>query len=101
MNRYDQFFITSCDVVLLCFYFQQIIKIDRNTRHNQDHITALKQEESALKTAIAKEDQYIDKMESVLEIVNKLTDPTQGLSLGQVAHMFTHLQVICSEIFIQ
>lgn len=53
----------------------------------------MKQEESALKTTIAKEDEYIDRMRSVLEIVGKLTDPSLGLSLGQVAHMFTHLQV--------
>lgn len=43
-----------------------------------------------------KEEQYIDKMKSVLDIVQKLTDPSQVLSLGQVAHMFIHLQVIYS-----
>lgn len=56
----------------------------------------LKQEESNIKMTLAKEDEYIEKMKSVLEIVHKLTDPSQGLSLGQVAHMFTHLQVCVS-----
>lgn len=47
-----------------------------------------------MKSVITKEEQYIEKMKSVLDIVEKLTDPSQGLSLGQVAQMFTNLQVI-------
>lgn len=72
---------------------QDIIKIDRNKRYSQDRLANLKQEENNLKVTIVKEEQYVEKMKSVLDIVHKLTDPCQGLSLGQVAHMFTHLQV--------
>lgn len=46
---------------------------------------------------ILKEEEYIEKMKSVLEVVHKLTDPCQGFSLGQVAHMFTDLQVSLME----
>lgn len=40
-----------------------------------------------------KEDNLVHSLQSVLEIVHKLTDPSLGLSLGQVAYMFQELQV--------
>lgn len=46
-----------------------------------------------LKNVIMKEENLIDNLNSVLEVVNKLMDPTLGLSLGQVANIFMDLQV--------
>lgn len=93
VNLINDFLLIALSAVIELILLQDIIKIDRNKRYSQDRLVGLKQEESNLKMTITKEEQYIDKMKSVLEIVQKLTDPSQGLSLGQVAHLFTHLQV--------
>lgn len=72
---------------------QDIIRIDRNTRLNQDRIVALKQEQQVLVNGFAKEEELIDHLKSVMEIVQQLLDPMQDLSLGQVAQIFRDLQV--------
>lgn len=71
---------------------EEIIICDRSTRHCQDRIVALNQEEAQLKNVLKKENEYIDTLDSVLETVNKLMDQSQGLSLGQVAQTFKELQ---------
>lgn len=73
---------------------QDIILCDRNTRYCQDRIVALNQEDSSLKATIKKEKLYISNLENVLEVVEKLLDHSQGLSLGQVSQAFQDLQVI-------
>lgn len=72
---------------------QDIIRIDRTTRYNQDKIVALKQEQDSLNLTVKKEDELIQNLGSVMEIVEKLLDPTLGLSLFQIAQIFDDLQV--------
>lgn len=50
-------------------------------------------EEKSLTKGLDDEDAHIDNLKEVLDNVNKLTDPSQGLSLGQFAQMFKDLQV--------
>ncbi|KAF2890719.1 hypothetical protein ILUMI_15454, partial [Ignelater luminosus] len=69
-----------------------IISIDRNTRYNQDKAVTLIHEEKSLTKGLEEEDAHIDNLKEVLDNVNKLTDPSQGLSLGQFAQMFRELQ---------
>jgi hypothetical protein len=75
-------------------FFQDIIRVDRNTRHNQDKIVALKQEQETLKNVVQKEGELVDNLRNVMEIVDKLLNPSLGLSLLQVAQIFNNLQVI-------
>lgn len=79
--------------VLVDMCEQDIIRIDRGTRHNQDRIVALKNEQENLKLLVKKEDELVDNLKSVIEIVDKLLDPSLGLSLLQVAQIFDNLQV--------
>ncbi|VEN36157.1 unnamed protein product [Callosobruchus maculatus] len=76
---------------------QDIIRIDRNSRMNEDRIIALKHEEKSLKETIKQEERVIENMKHVTEIVDKLMDPTQGYSLGQIAETFAELQETYSE----
>ncbi|RZB66647.1 sip1/TFIP11 interacting protein [Asbolus verrucosus] len=78
---------------------QDIIRIDRNTRHNQDRIVGLKQEQEALKNLVQKEDELIDNLRNVIDIVDKLLNPSLGLSLLQVAQIFNNLQSNSKSIF--
>lgn len=55
---------------------------------------ALKQEESSLKDTIRSEDILVDNLKDVMETVEKLMNPTQGYSLGQIGAIFRNLQVI-------
>ncbi|KAJ8960382.1 hypothetical protein NQ314_006072 [Rhamnusium bicolor] len=71
---------------------QDIIRTDRNTRHNEDKIMALKHEENSLRELIKKEDILIENLNQVMDIVNKLMDPTQDYSLGQIGEIFRNLQ---------
>ncbi|CAH1104934.1 unnamed protein product [Psylliodes chrysocephalus] len=71
---------------------QDIIKIDRNSRINEDKIMALEQEEKSLKDVLRKEDEMIDNLNSVMGIVDKLMDSSQTYSLGQIANIFKSLQ---------
>ncbi|KAJ8922726.1 hypothetical protein NQ315_007761 [Exocentrus adspersus] len=71
---------------------QDIIRLDRNTRYNEDKIVALKQEEGSLKELIKSEDALIDNLKEVMDVVEKLMNPTQGYSLGQIGSIFRKLQ---------
>ncbi|XP_071056718.1 septin-interacting protein 1 [Onthophagus taurus] len=71
---------------------QDIIRIDRNTRNNQDKLQFLKQDEINVKNTLIKEEETAETLSEVLEIVNKLMDTSLGLSLGQVAGIFKQLQ---------
>ncbi|CAH1965310.1 unnamed protein product [Acanthoscelides obtectus] len=71
---------------------QDIIRIDRDTRQNEDKIIALKHEERALKETIKQEEVVIGNFKHVTEIVDRLMDPAQGYSLGQIAETFAELQ---------
>lgn len=72
---------------------QNIIRIDRDTRYHQDRITALQQEDISLRKGLVKESNLIENMDYVVQLVEKLADPSQVLSLGQVAQIFRELQV--------
>lgn len=72
---------------------QDIIRIDRNTRLNQDKIINLKQEENNVKNNLRKEAELVDNLKEVMNAVHKLLDPSQGYSLGQIAQIFRELQV--------
>lgn len=78
--------------VLVDLCEQDIIRIDRSTRYNQDRIVALEQEQSSLNVAIIKDRNTAEKLDKVLQIVNQLADTSLGLSLGQVAQIFNDLQ---------
>lgn len=71
---------------------QDIIMCDRNTRYCQDRIVALNQEENTLKGIIKKEKTYVDNLENVMQIVEKLVEQSHTLSLGQVSEAFQDLQ---------
>ncbi|CAH1160144.1 unnamed protein product [Phaedon cochleariae] len=71
---------------------QDIIRIDRNIRHNEDKIVALEQEEKSIKDVLRKEDDGLKNLQEVIDVVNKLMDPSQGYSLGQIAAIFKDLQ---------
>ncbi|XP_057669177.1 tuftelin-interacting protein 11 isoform X1 [Diorhabda carinulata] len=71
---------------------QDIIRIDRNTRFNEDRIIALEQEEKSLKEALRKEDVLLNNLKNVRNIVDKLMDTSQTYSLGQIADIFKQLQ---------
>ncbi|XP_030760985.1 septin-interacting protein 1 isoform X2 [Sitophilus oryzae] len=70
---------------------QDIIRIDRTSRHNEDRVTALKQEEIMIKNQILKEDKLVDVLKNVLTVVDKLMDPSQDYSLGQIMNIFKGL----------
>jgi tuftelin-interacting protein 11 len=80
---------------------QDIIRVDRNTRHNQDKIVALKQEQETLKNVVQKEGELVDNLRNVMEIVDKLLNPSLGLSLLQVAQIFNNLQENHYEEFVR
>ncbi|KAG5890818.1 hypothetical protein JTB14_008259 [Gonioctena quinquepunctata] len=71
---------------------QDIIKLDRNTRHNEDKIVALEQEERALREVLRKENDSLGSLKQVMDIVDKLMNPMQEYSLGQIANIFKDLQ---------
>ncbi|KAK9877327.1 hypothetical protein WA026_017723 [Henosepilachna vigintioctopunctata] len=71
---------------------QDIIRIDRKTRTNTDKIMALQQEEDSLEILLKKEDELVDNLQTVMNMVSKLVDPSQSFSLGQVSQMFQELQ---------
>lgn len=54
---------------------------------------ALKQEEHSLKDVIKSEDILIENLKDVMETVEKLMNPMQGYSLGQIGVIFRNLQV--------
>ncbi|CAG9854049.1 unnamed protein product [Phyllotreta striolata] len=71
---------------------QDIIRIDRNSRFNEDKIIALEQDEKSLIDALNQEDKMIDNLKVVLNTVEKLMDSSQTYSLGQIAEIFKSLQ---------
>lgn len=73
--------------------FQDIIRIDRNSRNNQDRVISLRQEQESLNKQLQKEDELVDTLKDVIEVVDKLLDPSLGLSLLQVGQIFENLQV--------
>ncbi|XP_008192741.2 sip1/TFIP11 interacting protein isoform X1 [Tribolium castaneum] len=77
--------------VLVDMCEQDIIRIDRNTRFNQDKIVALKQEQETLKSQVQRESEVVGSLKDVIEIVDKLLNPDLGLSLLQVAQIFKNL----------
>ncbi|XP_076274624.1 septin interacting protein 1 [Rhynchophorus ferrugineus] len=70
---------------------QDIINIDRTSRHNEDKLTALKQEKISVKNELVKEDKIVDSLKNVLNVVDKLMDPSQDYSLGQIMEIFKGL----------
>lgn len=53
----------------------------------------------ALKDCIIKEDSMASNLKHLLDIVDKLMEPSQGYSLGQIADTFSNLKVFsCVEI---
>ncbi|CAH0560606.1 unnamed protein product [Brassicogethes aeneus] len=71
---------------------QDIIRIDRNTRYNKDKLVALKQEETSLKILLKNDEKVIDNLKHVMEVVDKLMDPSQGFSMKQIIMIFRDLQ---------
>lgn len=71
---------------------QDIIRIDRDTRHLQDRSVALHQETLSLGDILRKEQKQVDTLENVVSTVMGLMDETRGLSLGQVVDVFRDLQ---------
>lgn len=63
------------------------------SRTHEDKLLALKQEELALVDYIEKEDNMEMNLKHLLNIVDKLMDPSQGYSLGQIADTFNSLKV--------
>lgn len=76
---------------------QDIINVDRRSRYNQDKLENLQHREKSLNKILEEEDIQISNLQDVLQCVDKLMDPCQGLSLGQFAHMFRELQQNHSE----
>lgn len=48
----------------------------------------------ALADCIHKEEDMVNNLKHLLDIVDKLMDPSQGYSLGQIADTFNNLKVI-------
>ncbi|XP_044753287.1 septin-interacting protein 1 [Coccinella septempunctata] len=71
---------------------QEIIHLDRKNRCNKDRISALKQEEESLHNLLENEDGLLQNLQNVMDMVDKLVDPSQSFSLGQVSEMFQELQ---------
>ncbi|CAG9826035.1 unnamed protein product [Diabrotica balteata] len=71
---------------------QDIIRIDRSSRLNEDKIVALEQEERLLREVLNKEDELMENIQEVISVVDKLMDSTQTYSLGQIASIFKELQ---------
>ncbi|XP_050294464.1 septin-interacting protein 1 [Anthonomus grandis grandis] len=70
---------------------QEIIRVDRDSRHVQDKMVALKQEKVSLQDTIMQEEKLVDKLKYVLDIVDRLLDPSQDYSLGQIGEIFLRL----------
>ncbi|CAG9765565.1 unnamed protein product [Ceutorhynchus assimilis] len=71
---------------------QDIIRADRDSRHVRDKIVALKQEETSKKEAVLMEDKLVNSLKDVLDVVDKLLDPLQDFSLGQIGEIFKTLK---------
>uniref|UniRef100_A0A1Y1LAH9 G-patch domain-containing protein n=2 Tax=Photinus pyralis TaxID=7054 RepID=A0A1Y1LAH9_PHOPY len=76
---------------------QDIINVDRRSRFSQDQLESLHHEENSLSATLAEEETLITNLKDILQILDKLMDPMQGLSLGQFAEMFRKLQQNHSE----
>ncbi|XP_060532226.1 uncharacterized protein LOC132705582 isoform X2 [Cylas formicarius] len=70
---------------------QDIIRIDRDLRYNHDKIVSFKHEEDSLKNQLLVEDRAVNNLRSILDIVDKLMDPSQDYSLGQIGSIFKDL----------
>ncbi|XP_066146544.1 septin-interacting protein 1 [Euwallacea fornicatus] len=77
--------------ILVAMCEQDIIRIDHDTRQVQDRMVALKQEEIAVKETIVQEEKMVDNLKYIVTIVDKLMDPIQDYSLGQIGEIFKGL----------
>lgn len=77
-----------------CFALQDIIRTDRESRLVEDKLVALKQEQVIIKKEITEEDKLVNNLKHVLDVVDKLLDPLQDYSLGQIGEIFRGLLVI-------
>ncbi|KAH1028668.1 hypothetical protein HUJ05_002004 [Dendroctonus ponderosae] len=70
---------------------QDIIRTDRETRLVEDKLVALNQEQVIIKNEITEEDKLVNNLKHVLDVVDKLLDPFQDYSLGQIGEIFRGL----------
>ncbi|KAL1505399.1 hypothetical protein ABEB36_004973 [Hypothenemus hampei] len=70
---------------------QDIIRIDQDSRHIQDRLMTLKQEEKEVNNAINEEEKLVESLKYVVDVVDKLLDPAQNYSLGQIGEIFRKL----------
>ncbi|XP_076299208.1 septin interacting protein 1 [Lasioglossum baleicum] len=78
--------------ILLDMCEQDIIQNDRRTRHLSDRVVALEAEKKTLSKVIDHHSRLIDTLENVLDIIDKLMDETNQLSLQETAEAFKDLQ---------
>ncbi|XP_076181741.1 septin interacting protein 1 isoform X2 [Ptiloglossa arizonensis] len=71
---------------------QDIIQNDRRTRHLSDRVVALEAEKKSLSKIVDQHGQLIDTLENVLDIVDRLMDETNQMSLQETAEAFKDLQ---------
>lgn len=71
---------------------QDIIWVDRKSRHCSDRIVAMEQESKTLTEIVDKERKQMVSLESLLNKVDHLMDPSHALSIRQVADEFRKIQ---------
>ncbi|XP_050457784.1 tuftelin-interacting protein 11 isoform X1 [Cataglyphis hispanica] len=71
---------------------QDIIQNDRRMRHLSDRVIALEAENKNLSKVVDQHGQSINTLENVLEIVGRLMNETNELSLQEIAEAFKNLQ---------
>lgn len=71
---------------------QDIIQNDQRMRHLSDNVIALEAENKNLSKVVDQHGQSINTLENVLEIVDRLMNETNELSLQEIAEAFKNLQ---------
>ena len=71
---------------------QDIIQNDRRNRHLSDRLVALEEEKKNLSKVVDQHGQLIDTLENVLNIVSRLMDRSNELTLKETAEAFKSLQ---------